>query len=208
MESFCPLFLFVFGVFWEGEWNVRSAKELLADSPVIAAVKDDTGLEKALASDCRVIFLLYGTIMNIGDLVKRVQAQDKICIVHADLIDGLSNRDIAVDGLVKLSNPDGIISTRATHIRRAQALGLLAIQRAFLIDSMSMRSLLAQVDSNRPDFIEILPGIIPNVIQEIVRKTSVPVIAGGLIRSKQDVMQALNAGVIAVSTTAQEVWEM
>ena len=87
-------------------------------------------------------------------------------------------------------------------------MGLLAIQRAFLLDSMSMRSLLAQVETNKPDFIEILPGIIPNVIQEIVRKTSVPVIAGGLIRSKQDVMQALNAGVIAVSTTTQEVWEM
>ena len=188
--------------------NLKSAKELLADSPVIAAVKDEPGLSRALASDCQVIFLLFGTIMNIGELVQQVREKDKICIVHADLIDGLSNREIAVDGLVKLSNPDGIISTRASHIRRAQALGLLAIQRAFLLDSMSMRSLLAQVETNKPDFIEILPGIIPNVIQEIVRKTSVPVIAGGLIRSKQDVMQALNAGVIAVSTTTQEVWEM
>lgn len=187
---------------------MKSAKELLAESPVIAAVKDDDGLSKALVSDCHVIFLLYGNIMNIGDMVKRVQERDKICIVHADLIDGLSNREIAVDGLVKLSHPDGIISTRASLIRRAQALGLVAIQRAFMLDSMSMRSLLTQVEINKPDFIEILPGIIPNIIQEIIQKTSVPVIAGGLIRSKQDVMQALNAGVIAVSTTAQNVWEM
>lgn len=187
---------------------MKSAKELLADSPVIAAVKDDLGLSRALDSDCQVIFLLYGTILNIGDLVRQAQERDKICIVHADLIDGLSNREIAIDGLVKLSHPDGIISTRASHIRRAQVLGLLAIQRAFLLDSMSMRSLLTQVETNKPDFIEILPGIIPNVIQEVVSRTQVPVIAGGLIRSKQDVMQALNAGVIAVSTTAQDVWEM
>ena len=73
---------------------------------------------------------------------------------------------------------------------------------------MSMRSLLSQAETNRPDFIEILPGIIPTVIQEIVEKSSVPVIAGGLIRSKQDVMQALRAGVTAVSTTASDVWEM
>ena len=187
---------------------MKTAKELLAESPVIAAVKDDEGLKKAVQSDCQVIFLLYGTIMNIGDLVQQVHNAEKICVVHADLVEGLSNRDIAVDGLVKLSHPDGIISTRSGQIRRAQALGLLTIQRGFLIDSMSMRSLLSQAETNRPDFIEILPGIIPTVIQEIVEKSSVPVIAGGLIRNKQDVMQALRAGVTAVSTTASDVWEM
>lgn len=187
---------------------MNSVQELLTDYPVIAAVKDDNGLGNALRSDCQVIFLLYGTILNIGELVQQVQACNKICFVHADLVEGLSNREIAVDGLVKLSNPDGIISTRATHIRRAQSLGLMAVQRTFLLDSMSMDSLLAQVETNRPDFIEILPGIIPSVIQEVTQKITVPVIAGGLIRSKQDVMQAMNAGVIAVSTTSQDVWKM
>lgn len=187
---------------------MTNAREVLLDSPVIAAVKDDAGMEKALASDCQVIFLLYGTIVNIDSLVQKVQKAGKICFVHIDLVDGLSNRDIAVDGLVRLCHPDGLISTRASHIRRAQQLGLLAIQRAFLLDSMSMRSLLAQVESNKPDFIEVLPGILPTVISEITSKTSVPLIAGGLIRNKQDVIQALHAGVIAVSTTAQDVWEM
>lgn len=183
-------------------------KEMLSETPIIAAAKDDSDLERALSSECRVIFLLYGNIINIEELVRKVHAQGKICIVHIDLIDGLSNRDISVDGLVRLSHPDGIISTRGSLIRRAQSLDLLSIQRAFLLDSMSMRSLLAQVDSNRPDFIEILPGVIPSAIAEISRKCSVPVIAGGLIRSKQDVMQALKAGVIAVSSSCQEVWEM
>lgn len=187
---------------------MKSARELLLDSPVIAAVKDDAGLEKAITSDCQVIFLLYGTILNIDKLVRKIQDAEKMCVVHLDLVEGLSNREIAVDGLVRLCHPDGIISTRASHIRRAQQLGLLAIQRAFLLDSMSMRSLLAQVETNRPDFIEVLPGIMPSIITEITKKTSVPLIAGGLIRSKQDVIQALHAGVIAVSTTTQEVWEM
>ena len=187
---------------------MKTAKELLTESPVIAAVKDDDGLGKAIESDCQVIFLLYGNIMTIGDLVKQVHDAKKICVVHADLVEGLSNRDIAVDGLVKLSHPDGIISTRSGQIRRAQQLGLVTIQRGFLIDSMSMRSLLAQAETNRPDFIEILPGIIPTIIQEIVAKTSIPVIAGGLIRNKQDVMQALRAGVTAVSTTSPDVWDM
>lgn len=178
------------------------------DSPVIAAVKDDAGLAKALDSDCQVIFLLYGTILNVENLVQQVHSRNKICFVHLDLVEGLSNRDIAVDGIVKLCHPDGIISTRAPLIRRAQQLGLMAIQRMFLLDSMSLQNIISQIDSIRPDFIEVLPGIIPSVIREITERTTTPLIAGGLIRSKQDVIQALQAGVIAVSTSCQAVWKM
>lgn len=188
--------------------GIKTTKELLLDSPVIAAVKDDAGLHKALDSDCQVIFLLYGNILNIDSIVRTVHEREKRCFVHIDLIDGLSNREIAVDGLVKLCHPDGIISTRMPQIRRARQLGLLAIQRAFLIDSMSVQSLLSQLEISCPDFVEILPGIIPTVIREITSKTNVPLIAGGLIRSKQDVIQALQAGVIAVSTSCREVWKM
>lgn len=182
--------------------------ELPMDSPVIAAVKEDAGLRQALSSDCQVIFLLYGTILNVGSLVEQVHERGKICFVHIDLIDGLSNREIAVDALVKLSRPDGIISTRAPQIRRAQQLGILAIQRVFLLDSMSLQNILFAKDAIQPDFLEVLPGVIPSVIAEITARTSVPVIAGGLIRSKQDVIQALQAGVVAVSTSCQAVWKM
>lgn len=183
-------------------------KEILMDAPIIAAVKEPAGLEKALASECRVIFLLWGTILNIEELVKRVQNSGKLCVVHIDLVEGLSNRDIAVDGLVKLCKPDGIISTRVPQIRRARQLGVPVIQRSFMLDSMSLQNLLAQIETTRPDFIEILPGILPGVIREITGKTSIPLIAGGLIRSKQDVIQALQAGVVAVSTSCQDVWGM
>jgi hypothetical protein len=149
--------------------------------------------------------------MNNIQVVYTKEGQTADAYIEA-LADEIGNnyavRVASSDGLVQLSHPDGIISTRSGLIRRAQALGLLTIQRGFLIDSMSMRSLLAQAETNRPDFIEILPGIIPSIIQEIVEKTSVPVIAGGLIRNKQDVLQALRAGVTAVSTTAPDVWDM
>jgi len=187
---------------------MQLTKEQLMDSPVIAAVKEDAGLRQALNSDCQVIFLLYGTILNVSHLVEQIHARGKRCFVHIDLVEGLSNREIAVDALVKLSSPDGIISTRAPQIRRAQQLGILAIQRVFLLDSMSLHSILTMMDTSRPDFIEVLPGVIPAVIGEITAKTTIPVIAGGLIRSKQDVIQALQAGAMAVSTSCQAVWKM
>ena len=185
-----------------------NVKDLLYDSPVIAAVKDDSGLQLALDSACQVVFLLYGSIVTIDSLVQQVRAHNKVCFVHIDLVDGLSNREIAVDGLVRLCRPDGIISTRLPLVRRAQQLGLTTVLRAFLIDSMSLTSLLQQLERDRPDLVEILPGIIPGVIREITEKTTIPLIAGGLIRSKPEVIQALQAGGIAVSSSCPDVWEM
>lgn len=183
-------------------------QDLLSDSPVIAAVKDDADLHKALESDCRVIFLLYGTLVTVEALVRRIHDHGKLCFVHIDLIEGLSGREVAVDGIAKLCDPDGIISTKAPLIRRAQQLGLPAIQRVFLLDSMSLQNLLAMLETNHPDFIEVLPGLMPTVIREITAKTTIPLIAGGLIRSKSEVIQALQAGVVAVSTSCQAVWRM
>ena len=182
--------------------------DLLLDSPIIAAVKNETDLQKALSSDCQVVFLLFGSLLGIGELVQRVHQRGKLCFIHMDLVEELSNRDSAVDCLVKLSRPDGIISTRAAFIRRAQQLGLATVQRTFLLDSLSLKNILTQIETLRPDFIEVLPGVIPSVIREITEKTSIPLIAGGLIRSKQDVFQALQAGAVAVSTSCQAVWNM
>jgi glycerol-3-phosphate responsive antiterminator len=177
------------------------------DAPIIAAVKEDADLIRALDSECQLIFLVYGNVVNVDALVQRVHDKHKICIVHMDLVEGLSSREVAVDGLVKLCHPDGIISTKAAMIRRAQQLGLLAIQRYFLLDSLSLQNILAQLDLNRPDFVEVLPGVIPSVLREITASTDIPIIAGGLIRSKNDVIQALRSGAVAVSTSCAPVWQ-
>ena len=68
--------------------------DALQDCPVIAALKSDEGLEKAIASDCTTVFFLYGTILNIASHVERVKQVGKIVFVHADLIEGLTARDI------------------------------------------------------------------------------------------------------------------
>lgn len=187
---------------------MKMTKEVLMDAPIIAAVKDDADLLRALESDCQVVFLLYGNVVNVDALVQRVHQKDKTCIVHIDLVEGLSGREVAVDGLVKLCHPDGIISTKAYIIRRAQQLGLPAIQRFFLLDSLSLENLKSQLDLLSADFIEILPGVIPEILQEITDTSLIPVIAGGLIRNKQDVIHALRSGAVAVSTSCMTVWQM
>ena len=82
------------------------------------------------------------------------------------------------------------------------------IQRAFILDSLSLNNLSGQLEQGKPDFVEILPGIMPRVITEISTRTRVPVIAGGLLRDKADVMAAMRAGASAVSTSAPELWDI
>lgn len=182
--------------------------ETLLDEPVIAAVKTDEALTAALASPCSAVFLLASTLLTVDGLVHRIHDAGKLAVVHIDLVDGLSSREIAVDSLNALCHPDGIISTRPTLIRRARHWGLLTVQRAFILDSLSLTSLSGQLEQGKPDFVEILPGIMPRVIAEISTRTQVPVIAGGLLRDKADIMAAMCAGAAAVSTSAPSLWDI
>ena len=50
--------------------------EALENSPVIAAVKDDDGLKKCLETDSSIVFILYGDICNIPQIVKTVCRED------------------------------------------------------------------------------------------------------------------------------------
>ena len=181
-------------------------KEALEDSPIIAAVKDDKGLSRCLTSDSRIIFILYGDIVTISDIVETVKSAGKLAIVHLDLINGLSSKEVAVDFLQKYTNADGIITTRPTLIKRAKELGLFTILRLFLIDSMAYENIDRQVKSSRPDLIEILPALMPKVIAKVCQSTSTPVIAGGLVSEKEDILALLDAGATSISSTNEKIW--
>lgn len=177
-------------------------------NPIIAAVKDDAGLASCLTRpDIRVVFVLYGDVCSITGIVEAIHAAGKLAIVHADLITGLSQREVAVEYLQRNAKADGIISTRQNLIQKAKELHLFTVWRLFLIDSMALREA-ANAKNLRPDFLEILPGLMPDIIRQLKRETGMPILAGGLIRTKQDVMQALDAGAMAISSTNEAVWDM
>lgn len=184
----------------------KEFKEALEDSPIIAAVKDDAGLEKCIDSDSRIIFILYGDIVNIAELVDKVKAAGKLAMVHLDLIAGLSSKELAVDFLKKYTRADGIITTKPTLIKRARELGLYTILRLFIIDSMAYENIARQVKSARPDVIEVLPALMPKIVAKICKISATPVIAGGLVSDKEDIMALLQAGVTSISSTNEEIW--
>lgn len=181
-------------------------KEILEECPVVTAVKSHQGLEASFQSDCQIVFILYGTICDIASIVERIHQKNRIAIVHVDLIHGLDNKEIAVDFLKEIAKADGIISTKTNQIARARELEMYSIFRFFAIDSRSLATLEQQCRMARPDCIEILPGVMPQVLKEITKTNRTPLIAGGMIASKEDIYSAISAGATAVSTTKQELW--
>ena len=111
--------------------------ELLEESPIIAAVKSQEGLEHSLKSECKVVFVLFGTICDIDAIVAKIKAAGKIAIVHVDMIQGLGTKKVAVDFIAHNTNADGIISTKNVLVEYAKEIGLFAIQRTFVVDSIA-----------------------------------------------------------------------
>lgn len=186
----------------------RKFRIILEDCPVIAAVKDETGLKECLYSESQIIFLLFGDICSVGRYVEIAKSAGKMVFVHMDLINGLGNKEVAVDFIREHTGVDGIISTKPQLVKRAKELGLFGILRIFVIDSMAFGNIEKQCASLVLDAVEILPGLMPKIIKKLCSTVNVPIIAGGLISDKEDVMNALNAGAVAISVTNQRVWFM
>ncbi|MBP3926251.1 MAG: glycerol-3-phosphate responsive antiterminator [Clostridium sp.] len=181
-------------------------RDLFEISPIITAVKDEEGLAQAMETDSPVVFILYGTICNIADIVKVVKDHDKIAIVHVDLIGGLGSKEVVVDFIHQNTKADGIISTKAPLVKHAMELGMIGGQRTFLIDSMALDITRKQLTTFRPDFMEIMPGVMPKILRMIRVYTDIPLVAGGLISDKRDILAAFDSGADAVSTTKSELW--
>lgn len=177
---------------------------LLDACPVIAAAKNEEDLRHSLDTDCRVVFVLYGNVANIPDIVERIDKAGKTPVVHIDLVDGLAAREPAIDYIRLRTTTAGIISTKGVLIKRAREVGLIAIQRFFLLDSMALTNIEKQVKANQPDLIEVIPGAMPKVIRGLTQELSLPVIAGGLIRDREDAENALAAGARAISSSNAE----
>lgn len=183
-----------------------SFREAIENTPIIPAVKDEESLEVCLKSDSSVIFILFGDICSIADIVERIKEKGKLAMVHMDLIAGLGSKEVSVDYIKKRTRADGIITTKPILVKRAKELGLDAVLRFFIIDSMALANLSRQTREARPDCIEVLPGVMPKVIRKITKENKIPLIAGGLIADKEDVCNALDAGAVAVSATNTKIW--
>lgn len=180
--------------------------EAIKDNPIIAAVRKPEDLPSVLESNVTTVFLLGGDIFNIKDLVQRTIDSSKCVLIHIDLLEGIGKDHKAIDYIQEIIMPDGIITTKSSHVKYAKEKNMFVIQRFFLVDSQSYETAIKAAQTYEPDMIEIMPGIMPDIVKRITSQLTMPVIAGGLIDSKDHIIKLLQAGAMGISTGKNELW--
>ncbi len=178
----------------------------LTDKSIIAGVKDIADLDAALESGCEVIFLLCGSVFNLRECVEKAKKKNKIIFIHVDLVEGFSRDAVALKYISEQIKPDGIISTKNNLLKAAKSLGMLTVQRVFIIDSLSIGTAIKASQTINPDAVEIMPGIMPRITKQMSSSLEVPVIVGGLISSEEEVTLALENGALGVSSSSKKLW--
>ena len=122
-----------------------------------------------------------------------------------DFVEGIG-KDRAGLEYIKSLGVNGILTTRTNLIRPAKEMGLMTIQRFFIVDSHSVDTAVEAIRIAKPDVVEIMPGVVRKKIREFADKVSTDILAGGLVEFKEDVDLAIEAGATAVSTADRELW--
>ncbi|WP_248927853.1 glycerol-3-phosphate responsive antiterminator [Paenibacillus hamazuiensis] len=174
---------------------------------ILPAVRKMKDFELLLGTPYTYLVLLDTHISQLGSVANAAKQHNKQLLVHADLIHGLKNDEPAVDFLCQTIRPAGIISTRSSAIMTAKKHKVLAVQRHFLLDSTALEMTYKITEKTQPDFIEVLPGVMPHIIAELKETLSIPILTGGLIRSVEEADRALAAGAIAITTSKRDIWK-
>lgn len=176
-------------------------------SRIIAAVRTEKELDDALKSDVGIIFYLTPDLHMVEGMATRVHDNGKKLFIHLDLATGIG-KDKSGIMYVKNAGIDGIISTRVNIIKAARECGVFTVQRFFIVDSHSIDTTVEAVKASKADMIEVMPGIIPKVIKRLRKTLDVPIIAGGIVDSAEEIEDIINSGATAISTGKNELWNL
>ncbi|ABS21143.1 glycerol-3-phosphate responsive antiterminator [Bacillus cytotoxicus] len=177
------------------------------EQKILPAVRQIKDLEKLVHSSYEYIVILDIHIGQLKSVVKLAKQYEKKVFLHVDLIHGLQSDGHATEFLCQEYKPYGLLSTKASVIMKAKQKGVVAIQRIFLIDSSAMEKSCHLLGKTKPDYIEVLPGALTDMIAEVRDRTGIPILAGGFIRTVADVERALEAGATAITTSKKELWK-
>ena len=177
----------------------------MSNARIIAAARTEAELVSAIMSKAEIIFMLSPNIETLEKQAKAVHNAGKKFFIHLDLAEGIGKDEYGIR-FAKGLGVDGIISTRSAIIKIAKKEGLLAVQRFFIIDSQSLKMTIETAKTSKCDMIEIMPATVTKVIKKLKNELEMPIVAGGLIETDEEINQAISSGAFAISTGKEEFW--
>ncbi|WP_052702876.1 glycerol-3-phosphate responsive antiterminator [Paenibacillus beijingensis] len=182
----------------------------IGNNPIIAAVRRPEDVDAALDSRVENLFFMGGNVKEIIHAVGRTKERNKGAFVHLDLIRGLSSTDKeSVDFVADYIGADGIVTPKSHLIKEAKRAGLYGILHLFVLDSSALKNGLKMAGNVQPDAIELMPGVITKIVQSLSDTiTDIPIIASGLIQTKEEAASSLHAGATSLSVSDQTLWNL
>ena len=183
----------------------RSLDEKLYRHPVIASLYGTDALAEFLAGPCPVGIVANVALPDMENVVTRAVAAGKFVFVNIDNCDGLAQDRGGVEYLRKIGTP-GLITTRTALIQRANALGMVTMQKVFVTDRSTLPRSVNAVQQSKPHLMQLMPWpVISSIGAGELAKLS-PYVAAGFVTSTDDVVAAIKGGAKAVSTSDVALW--
>jgi len=182
----------------------------LLKSRIVPAIKHPEDLGEVLNIPwVSVVILLGGDINDLEEILKvRRRYPEKFLLAHIDLISGVGKDNSGVRYLKRMGL-EGIVSVKWQLLRYGKENKMITVQRLFLVDSESIRTGLKVIRQISPDAIEVMPATVPKfAIDELRNAADFNILGGGLLRTEEDVHQALGNGLTAVTTSRRNLWNL
>lgn len=181
-------------------------RDIFKGKPVVAALKSGSDIPTVCGLDIDIVFMLSANINDLGAYMKELKKHEKRVFLHIDLINGLRADKEGLRYLKEAVAPFGIISTKVSIIRQAAQLGLKTVFRIFMVDTLAYDTGLSSINACQPDYVEVMPGVVFDVIRQAKGSIGVPIIAGGMIKTIEEAGKALDSGATAISSTNHKIW--
>ncbi|TYB80832.1 MAG: glycerol-3-phosphate responsive antiterminator [Kosmotoga sp.] len=156
--------------------------------------------------ETETVFFLNGNINELPKRLKLFKNQNKKVLVDIDFISGLRSDRAGIHFLKDLG-ANGIITAKLKIRNIAHSIGLTSILRFFALDSRAVDRGIEQIESNKINIVEILPGIISKKVAPKLRYfiPDIKIVAAGLVDKAEEIKE-LKEYVNAISTSRRDLW--
>jgi glycerol uptake operon antiterminator len=183
----------------------QELEEALYRNPVVASLYGLQSVDRFLSSSAPIGLVANVSLGELAPLLGVLSAAGKFTFVNMDNSDGLAQDKAAVEYLRKIGC-QGILSTRASVIQKANQLDMVTMQKVFVTDRSTLPRSINAIQQSRPHLVQLMPWpVIPYIPKAELAQLS-PFIAAGFVSDQDDLVRAVNAGAKAVSTSDTALW--
>lgn len=179
---------------------------MLHNQRVLPAISNFKDLKSFIKTDLEYCVVLDFQLAELHNVIEDLKEHNKKVLIHIELIKGIANDEYGAIHLIQNYKIDGLISTKPQVIFMAKKRKVIAIQRIFLKDSISLHRSFKIIEKANPDYLEVLPVVHKDTIKLVKEHVKTDMLIGGLITSESQISECLEAGAIGVTTSKSSLW--